>query len=172
MKVVTATEVEIFGSVYPVRSEKDPEYLQDLAQFVDRKMREIAQQVTTVDSAKIAVLAALNLSDELFQCRKLQEGERVEIQEKVTELAGRLDDPLEAFHTIDSELSRFSTELADKERLVVATKVEDEASEARAAELEAALGKPVLRISSMQRRGLHQLLGSSLRLVQGEPQAP
>lgn len=83
-----------------------------------------------------------------------------------------LDDPLEAYAMIDRELARFSTELADKERLVVATKVEDDASEARAAELESALGKPVLRISSLQRRGLHQLLGSSLRLVQGAPQAP
>ena len=95
MKVITATEVEIFGSVYPVRSESDSEYLQDLAQFVDRKMREISQQVSTIDTAKIAVLAALNLSDELFQCRKIQEGERVEIQDKVTELAGRLDEALE-----------------------------------------------------------------------------
>lgn len=83
-----------------------------------------------------------------------------------------LDDPHEAYAMIDRELARFSTELADKERLVVATKVEDDASEARAAELEATLGKAVFRLSSLQRRGLHQLLGSSLRLVQGLPQAP
>ena len=94
-KATTATDVEIFGSVYHVRGEKDPEYLRDLAELVDGRMREIAQQVTTVDTAKIAILAALNLSDELFQCRKLQEGERVEIQEKVTELAGRLEEALQ-----------------------------------------------------------------------------
>lgn len=91
----TATEVEIFGSIYHVRGEKDPEYLQDLAELVDRKMREIAQQVSTVDTAKIAILAALNLTDELFQCRKQQEGERVQIQEKVTALAGQLGDVLQ-----------------------------------------------------------------------------
>ncbi|MGB6848382.1 MAG: cell division protein ZapA, partial [Thermoanaerobaculia bacterium] len=74
---------------------KDPEYLQELAEVVDQKMREIAQQVSTVDTAKIAILAALNLTDELFQCQKHQEGERVEIQEKVTALAGQLEQALQ-----------------------------------------------------------------------------
>ena len=94
-RATTATDVEIFGSVYHVRGEKNPEYLRELAELVDGRMREIAQQVSTVDTAKIAILAALNLSDELFQCRKIQEGERVEIQEKVTELAGRLEEALQ-----------------------------------------------------------------------------
>lgn len=92
----TATEVEIFGSVYHVRGEKDPEYLQELATLVDRKMREISQQVSTVDSAKIAILAALNIADELFQSRKQQQGERVKIEEKVTDLAGELEKALQS----------------------------------------------------------------------------
>ena len=90
-KTTTTTDVEIFGSSYHVRGEKDPELLQDLASHVDSKMREIAQQVSTVDTAKIAILAALNIADELLQCRKQQEGERVEIQSKVTRLAERLE---------------------------------------------------------------------------------
>lgn len=94
-KATTATEVEIFGALYHVRGDKNPEYLRELAELVDHKMREIAQQVSTVDTAKIAILAALNLTDELFQCRKLQEGERVEIQEKVTKLAGQLGKALQ-----------------------------------------------------------------------------
>ena len=84
------THVEIFGTVYPVRGDHDPEYLQDLAAEVDRTMREIASRVKTVDTAKIAILAALNLADELSQARRLQEGERVEIQEKVVALTGEL----------------------------------------------------------------------------------
>lgn len=89
------TEVEIFGSVYNVRGNDDGEHLQELAAIVDRKMREIAGQVTTVDTAKIAILAALNLADELVQTRHLQEGERVEIQERVTALTGELSDALQ-----------------------------------------------------------------------------
>ena len=90
-KTTTSTDVEIFGSTYHVRGDKDPELLQELASQVDGKMREIAQQVSTVDTAKIAILAALNIADELLQCRKQQEGERVEIQDKVTRLAERLE---------------------------------------------------------------------------------
>jgi len=88
------TEVEIFGSVYTVRGVDDGEHLRELAAIVDRKMREIAGQVATVDSAKIAILAALNLADELVQTRHLQEGERVEIQERVTALTGELSEAL------------------------------------------------------------------------------
>lgn len=94
-KATTATEVEIFGALYHVRGDKDPKYLQDLADEVDRKMREIAQQVSTVDTGKIAILAALNLTDELFQCRKYQVGDRVEVQERIQELTGRLEKALQ-----------------------------------------------------------------------------
>ncbi len=94
-RATTATEVEIFGALYHVRGDKDPEYLQGLADEVDQKMREIAQQVSTVDTGKIAILAALNLTDELFQCRKNQEGDRGEVEEKIQELAGRLGKALQ-----------------------------------------------------------------------------
>lgn len=94
-KTTTATEVEIFGTVYNVRGEKDPEYLQELADLVDGRMRDIARQVSTVDSAKIAILAALNIADELFQCRRHQEGSRVEVEERVVELTGELDRALQ-----------------------------------------------------------------------------
>ncbi len=90
-RTTTTTDVEIFGSTYHVRGDKDQELLQELAGLVDAKMREIAQQVSTVDTGKIAILAALNIADELLQCRKQQEGERVEIQDKVTRLAERLE---------------------------------------------------------------------------------
>lgn len=94
-KTTTSTEVEIFGSVYNVKGEKDPEYLQELAELVDGRMREIAKQVSTVDSAKIAILTALNIADELFQCRRHQEEDRGEIEEKVTELTGELQEALQ-----------------------------------------------------------------------------
>lgn len=91
----TATDVEIFGAVYKVRGNGDREYLQELARGVDRRMREIARQVKTVDATRIAILAALNLSDELFQCRRGQEGERVKVRDKVAELTGELTAALE-----------------------------------------------------------------------------
>ena len=87
------TEVEIFGAVYHVRGNDDTEYLQTLAGLVDRKMREVAQHVKG-DTTRIAVLVALNLADELFRAQKEQEGERVEIREKVAELTEELSQAL------------------------------------------------------------------------------
>jgi cell division protein ZapA len=89
----TNTEVEIFGAVYSVRGSEDREYLQNLAGLVDRKMREIAQHAKG-DVTRIAILAALNMADELFRVQKQQEGERVEIREKVAELTEELSQAL------------------------------------------------------------------------------
>lgn len=89
-----ATEVEIFGAVYHVRGREDGKYLQGLARRVDRTMREIAERVSTVDTAKIAILTALNLADELSKCQT-QDGERVEIEKRVAGMAAELSEALE-----------------------------------------------------------------------------
>lgn len=94
-KNATTVDVEIFGSVYHVRGDYDPDHLQQLATLVDRRMRDIGDHVSTIDTAKIAILAALNLADELLKCQQQQEGERVKIMEKVAELTGELSDALE-----------------------------------------------------------------------------
>ena len=65
--------VEIFGQTYNVRGEGDPNYLTELARFVDSRMREVAGQVATVDPVKIAILAALNIADEFSQYRRERE---------------------------------------------------------------------------------------------------
>lgn len=57
--------VEIYGETYNVRGEGDPDYLTRLAKLVDTRMHDIAAQVSTADVKKIAILAALNLADEL-----------------------------------------------------------------------------------------------------------
>lgn len=90
----TTTPVEIFGEVYHVRGNDEDGYLQDLAGLVDRKMREVAQHVKG-DTTRIAILAALNLADELFQIQSRQEGERVEIREKVAALTEELTQALD-----------------------------------------------------------------------------
>jgi len=83
------TAVEIFGETYHVRGSDRKEYLQGLADLVDRKMREVAEHVKG-DTARIAILAALNLAEELVQVQSRQEEERVEIREKVAELTEEL----------------------------------------------------------------------------------
>jgi cell division protein ZapA len=61
--------VEIHGQRYPIRSVLDPEYVARLAMYVDEKMRAAADSTPTGDSLRLAVLAALNIADELFRCR-------------------------------------------------------------------------------------------------------
>lgn len=85
------TEVRIFGATYHVRGgAEESGHVQELADLVDGKMREVAQHVSTGDTARIAILVALNLADELSRVRQQQEGERVEITEKAARLAQEL----------------------------------------------------------------------------------
>ncbi|HEY0784344.1 MAG TPA: cell division protein ZapA [Acidobacteriaceae bacterium] len=57
--------VEIYDQTYHLRGQ-DPEYIQKLADLVDQKMRAVASHGATVDSLRVAVLAALNVADELL----------------------------------------------------------------------------------------------------------
>ena len=87
-----STEVEIFGQTYNVRGEGDPNYLAELARFVDSRMREVAAQVATVDPVKIAILAALNIADEFSRFRKQREQNASPSWiEKTEELSERLN---------------------------------------------------------------------------------
>lgn len=61
--------IEIHGQQYAVRSDLDPAYISQLAQYFDDKMRLASMEVQTADSLRIAVIAALNVADELFRAR-------------------------------------------------------------------------------------------------------
>jgi len=65
--------VEIYGQTYNLRGEGDTSYITGLAAFVDRKMREVSDHTATVDSLRVAILAALNIADEHFQLRSAEE---------------------------------------------------------------------------------------------------
>ena len=86
-----STSVEIFGQTYNVRGEGDPNYLAELAQFVDSRMREVAAEVSTVDGMKIAILAALNIADEFSRYRRQREDAAEMWIEKTEEISERLN---------------------------------------------------------------------------------
>lgn len=73
------TEVEIFGERYTLRAGEGAEYLHRLSEYVDRKFREVAKESPALVPSKIAVLASLNIADELF---------------KQQEAAGRLEETI------------------------------------------------------------------------------
>ena len=67
-------QVEIFGQSYNLRGAGDSDYLSDLAAYVDRKMREVSESTSTVDSLKVAILASLNIADEARAGRAIDPG--------------------------------------------------------------------------------------------------
>jgi len=62
--------VQIFGQSYSIQGELDGKYVQKLAKYVDDKMHEIADVTKTVDTQKVAVLAALAIADELHNMQR------------------------------------------------------------------------------------------------------
>ena len=61
--------VQIFGQTYAVRAGTDPGYVEKLAAHVDSQMNEVSRAGGAVDSVRVAVLAALNIADEVFRLR-------------------------------------------------------------------------------------------------------
>ena len=83
--------VEIQGQRYPIRSALDPAYVARLALYVDEKMRAAADSTPTGDSLRLAVLAALNIADELFRCRDAGHSRDNRFIERAEELEKLLD---------------------------------------------------------------------------------
>ncbi len=67
------TEVIIFGQKYTLKGRGGSDDIQDVAGYVDRKMKDISEGTSTVDSLKVAILAALNIADEYQRYRALKE---------------------------------------------------------------------------------------------------
>ena len=88
--------VEIYDQSYTVRSDGDPEYLKQLAQYVDQRMREISSGTLTVDSRKVAILAALYIADELHQLRRSHEAADEQLATRSSECSEMLDRLLKA----------------------------------------------------------------------------
>ena len=85
--------VEIGGQRYPIRSTLEPEYVARLAGYVDEKMRAAADSTPTGDSLRLAVLAAINIADELFRCRdqtRVRNGQLAERTEEIERMVDRV----------------------------------------------------------------------------------
>jgi cell division protein ZapA len=89
-----SVRVEIYDQTYQLRG-SDPEYIGKLADYVDSKMRLIAQQASTVDSLRVAVLAALNIADEYLVLKNKYESAASDYHSRAEQLSGALDEVLE-----------------------------------------------------------------------------
>jgi cell division protein ZapA len=81
-----STRVTICGEDYTIRSDSPPEHTRKVAAYVDAKIREVLESASVVESHKAAILAALQITDELFEARKGEE----EVAESMRTLSGEL----------------------------------------------------------------------------------
>lgn len=95
--------VEIYNQTYNIRSDGDTEYIIQLAEFVDSRMREISSGTLTVDSLKVAILAALHIADELHRLKHLHEQADSQLATRSAECAEMLDKLLKVRSTVEQE---------------------------------------------------------------------
>jgi cell division protein ZapA len=88
-------KIEIYDQIYNVNSGQDEEYLKTLADYVDSKMREVADATRIADSLKVAVLTALNIADEMFTLREREKQIEGPLRKRVEKCVGMVEKALE-----------------------------------------------------------------------------
>jgi cell division protein ZapA len=91
MSDLKSVSVEILGQRYPIRAALDPEYIWRLAAYVDGKIRAASDSAPSSDPVRLAVLAALNIADELFRHLETSRAAGGTVVERAEELERLLD---------------------------------------------------------------------------------
>jgi cell division protein ZapA len=89
-----STKIEIFGQYYNIKGDMSDEYIDQLAIYVDKKMKMIADQSPMLDTMKLAILACLNIADELFTLKKAIEDKNKELERRADEILKSIDNYL------------------------------------------------------------------------------
>ena len=84
-------EVDILGQKYSIKGDAPEEYIKKLAVFVDLKLKEVHNSAPNIAPLKAAILAALNIADELHRLREEHEKATIVIEEKANMLSGLFD---------------------------------------------------------------------------------
>ena len=88
-------QISIFGQEYSVKAPADPEYIQKIAKYEDGKMRDVQSGFTsTQSSTRIAILAAMNIADELFNARQSGDVDSSSVEQKISSLIDFIDENL------------------------------------------------------------------------------
>lgn len=81
-----SVRVQIFGEEYPLRTDADPQHTKEVAAYVDRAIRAVVEAGAVVEPHKAAILAALQITDELFKLRAADDANA----EKINALASEM----------------------------------------------------------------------------------
>ncbi len=83
--------IDIHGQRYSFKSELDPQYVSELAVIVDEKMRAVALELTSADPLRVAVVAAINIADDLARLREHGAGVEGQLIARTAEIERLVD---------------------------------------------------------------------------------
>ena len=80
-------KVTIYGQEYTIKAPADASYIKNIAEYVDGKMREVQEELATPQvPAKVSILAAMNIADELFAEKRDRDQIKGDVESKVSSL--------------------------------------------------------------------------------------
>ena len=83
---MSAIEVDVFGQRLSLQGNANENYVQELAQYVEGQMNTIAGNLVTSTPTKVAILAAINIADQLFTQESRRQAEEAEVERRATGL--------------------------------------------------------------------------------------
>ena len=87
-------KVKIYGKEYSIRSSRDTEYVEEVARYVDNKMSDVDKSGISSSPVQVAVLAAMNITDELFDLKESGSFAVKDIEEKAKSLTDKINSAL------------------------------------------------------------------------------
>jgi cell division protein ZapA len=89
-------KVTILGQEYTVKAPANAEYIKGIAEYVNSKMKEVQENLgSDQSSTRIAILAAMNISDELFNIRRQKDSSSTDVEGRLLSLIELIDEHLD-----------------------------------------------------------------------------
>ncbi len=89
-------EIEVFGHRFSLQGEGEEAYFHELAEYVDEHMRTLAKQTRTSTPTKLAILTAINVTDQLFRQQRHKDSGESEMERRAELLVEAIDEHLES----------------------------------------------------------------------------
>lgn len=93
--MIKTIDVEICGQRYSIRGEAEEDYVKRLAAYVDEQMRVLSKSMKTATMSKVAVLAAINITHQLFQAERMREEGDADINRRAAHLMESIEEHLQ-----------------------------------------------------------------------------
>ncbi len=84
-------EIKVFGQTYTVKTDAEEDYIQEVARYVNDKMEEVLKKTKSVSTLNVAILAALNIADDLLKEKEKRTALLREVAAKSKDLVDKID---------------------------------------------------------------------------------